>query len=282
MNLTVLKQEIDKDLQAAADNKVIYLEGVNDVAPFFGLLGVAEPPRNLHRGVLVKGLAAEKKSRGSGGSAVKARIAYALENKYAGVFGFIDGDGRSLALLAQEFDPPHSGPLFSWKAYCIENLLAQTGWPPAWGDDPDWPEVIRAYAPYAAFNRLHWELHEAIEVVGIARRRSPSPDQSLLTAGEIEADLVREKDRLTGFDVEQNFHDALAAFEAAVAAGLPDAHAALNGKWLVEHLAQVRARSSGRTQSKDDLRREWSEHARACGGHPGVRDVWERIVGAPP
>src|SRR5205814_634541 len=92
---------------------------------------------------------------GAGGAAVRQRVELAAAKGYQGIFGLIDGDGRDLAESARTFDPPHPGPLFMWKAYCIENLLAKTGWPAAWGSAPDWPSVLLEFSAYVALNRLH-------------------------------------------------------------------------------------------------------------------------------
>jgi hypothetical protein len=89
-----LLQEIEADLQEAPRRTVIYLEVRSDVSIFFGLIGVPEPPRGIHEGVLVRGLSPRS---GAGCKSVKQRVELASRRSRRGVYGIIDGDGESLA-----------------------------------------------------------------------------------------------------------------------------------------------------------------------------------------
>ena len=151
---------IQADLQRAAT--VIYVEGKADPDIFFPLLGLVRPTADIHQNVYVAGLGGA-----SGSAEVTALARVAGDNGEAGelggggIFGMIDGDGRDLPELTAEFDPPFPGPVFSWKTYCIENLLAKAAWPSAWGTPPNWSAVLEEYTPYAALNRVHRSLHLA-------------------------------------------------------------------------------------------------------------------------
>ena len=171
MNETALLQEIEADLFKAGSHPVIYLEGKTDTPMFFGLLGVPSPRDGLHKGVLVRGL---KDSSGSGSSAVRSRVELAITNKYPRIYGIIDGDGRAFTELATKFDPPFSGPLFTWKGYCLESLIVKTGWPTAWGPSPDWTHVLLEYAPYVVLNRIFLDIKGKLDTLHLSRfnRRS--------------------------------------------------------------------------------------------------------------
>jgi hypothetical protein len=273
MNPAAIEQETETDLNGAPARIVIYLEGKTDVDPFFALLGLATPMDGVHQGVLVKGL----RDRGSGGSAVRARVHAATQVPFPGVFGIVDGDGLPLATLSQTFDHPHAGPLFAWKAYCIENLLAKTGWPPAWGPEPDWPVALVDYGPYVALNQLHVEIQSHLEVLAIARRINPISGQPLKTVQDVLTDLNRDRHLLLSYDVARRFQDELQVFQAALQSPSDEAHAMLNGKWLFSHLAPVRA-----GQNPDRCKGDWIAHAITIGGLAEVRDLWQRMTGIVP
>jgi hypothetical protein len=273
MNPAAIEQEIEADLNGAPARIVIYLEGKTDVEPFFALLGRATPKDGVHLGVLVKGL----RDRGSGGSAVRARADVASRVPFPGVFGIVDGDGQPLATLSQTFDPPYSGPLFAWKAYCIENLLAKTGWPPTWGAEPDWPVALVAYGPYVGLNRIHVELQSILEGLAVAKRIKPISGQPLKTAQDVLADLNRDRHLLLGYDVAQRFPDEVQVFQAALQSHLDEAHTMLNGKWIFSHRAPVRT-----GQNPDRCMSDWINHAISIGGLAEVRDLWQRMAGVAP
>lgn len=273
MNLVALAQEIRSDLQRAPAQIVIYLEGKTDVDPFFALLGRATPTDGVHQGVFVKGL----RDRDSGGSAVRARVEAAIRISFPGVFGLVDGDGQPLATLSQTFDHPHVGPQFTWKAYCIENLLAKSGWPPAWGDAPDWPVALIDYGPYVALNRIFVELQFILQVLSVAKRINPISGRPLKTAQDVVADLNRDRHLLLNYNVAQRFQDELQVFQAVLQGHLDEAHTMLNGKWLFSHLAP------GCTgQNPDRCMSDWIAHAISVGGLAEVRDLWQRITGVAP
>lgn len=273
MNEVELVKELEGDLQRAPT--VIYLEGKEDVPIFFGLLGIPKPLDNLHHGVLVRGLTT---TSGQGCRSVRMRVEIAAKRRYRGIHGIVDGDGEALATLAVTFDRPHAGPLFTWKAYCIENLLVRTGWPAAWVNAPDWTEALLAHSPYVALNRLGLRLREALTTLRLARYTRPVLEEPMETVEGVSAALRRDKLLLQDVDVEQMFRDEVASFEAAVRAGLDEAHALLNGKWLVD----VFAPRSSCVLNPARCREVWIAHAREQGGLPEVRALWERITGREP
>lgn len=280
MDEKVVQRQIVIDLQSSPRETVIYLEGKTDPEIFFGLLGVPTPnPTDdygfLHQGVLVRGL--DEKSGGSGGKSVQARKDAAAKFKYPGVFGVIDGDGLPLERLAQSFDAPFAGPVFRWKAYCIENLLLKTGWPASFGDAPDWRTALLAYGPYVALNRIYVELRDKLESLGLQKLTKPIPDGPLRTKDEVLATLEKDKHLIIGFDVSSLYKSHSDGFENALLNNIDEAHTMLNGKWLIEHFAYKRTK-----KSHQEIRQIWSEHAQSVDGLPEVRDLWQRITQSPP
>ncbi|MBI2568441.1 MAG: hypothetical protein HYV63_15580 [Candidatus Schekmanbacteria bacterium] len=270
-------KSIRADLQLAPT--VLYLEGKTDPPVFFALLGRECPKSSIHNDVYVVGL----KTQGSGGQEVRARLERARREGLSGtlgqggVFGVVDGDGRDLATLAAELDPPYPGPLFSWKAYCIENLLARAAWPAAWGTVPSWPNVLGAYVPYAALNRLHVELRRALETLGLEKFRNPQTGQPLESATGFKTALAKDKGVLAGRDVEAMFDREVSALLGAIRRSVDEGHALINGKWLVRHHA-----AAATNQSEDKCREEWCEAVRLAGGIVEARDLWQRITGSAP
>jgi hypothetical protein len=258
---------------------VLYLEGKSDVEVFFALLGLKPPMDGLHQGVFVCGLQDDKRGRapGSGKKAVQARVECAQKLGLGRVWGIVDGDGAALDEARRAFDAPHAGPLLIWKAYCIENLLAQApGWPEAWGPRPDWSEVLRVYAPYVALNRVHLQLQTTLKTLAVDKFSSPHPQHPLLDAQEVLLGLEQNKDLLQGFDVAARFGAEHGAFLDALAASLDEAHGRLNGKWLLRHFAPTRAREVlGGVHTEERCAEVWRE----AGGHPEVRGLWERLTG---
>jgi hypothetical protein len=269
-----LLQELQADLQLAPAAKVIYLEGKTDVPIFFALLGVREPRDGIHRGVLVRGLGDRS---GSGGSSVVKRVELAAQVGYSGIFGLTDGDGASLADLAARFDLPFSGPCFAWKGYCIENLLAKTGWPPAWGESPDWAQVLLEHAAYVGLNRVHRMLREKLQTLRLHRFARPSLDVPMQTVSDVVAALRRDKHLVVDLDVEQLFLTEVGAFESAVASSIDEGHAFVDGKSLVNVFAPRRT-----GQPPEKARSTWTAHATAAGGLVEVRELWRRITGRLP
>src|SRR5438094_815197 len=139
MNDAEILRNINGDILSAAAARIIYLEGKSDPPMFFGLLGVTPTAVTndlfVHKNTAVRGLS----SGGSGNAAVRQYVQVAQANAFRGrVFGVVDGDGELLATLASTFDPPHPGPVYSWKAYSVESFLPRTAWLPAWGPPPSW------------------------------------------------------------------------------------------------------------------------------------------------
>ncbi|MDB5308608.1 MAG: hypothetical protein JWO38_2810 [Gemmataceae bacterium] len=268
---------INSDLFGIPANRVIYLEGKSDPVLFFGLLGLPQPPSGVfvHRGTLVKGFSA---SDGSGNTAVR-RYVEVGHTKFAGrVFGVVDGDGQELAALTPQFDAPHTGPLFAWKAYSIESLLPQLAWPTGhWGVAPNWQVELAVYAPYVAINRLHQKLARRLETLKLHKHRNPVSGQQLEKAADVEAALQADKGLLAGFDVAKEFGDEITRFQVALAKSVEEGLVLLNGKWLLRHFLVERL---GRTP--DHWAQEWGMHAESIGGLPAVRDFWQRITGAVP
>ncbi len=240
---------------------------------FFALLGVQAPlavdrDAFAHDGVLVRGL---RGSTGSGSSAVRRRVALAAATQgYADVYGFVDGDGAPHEELARDFDAPFAGPLFRWKGYAIENVLARTCWPAHWGREPRWAHVFRRYAPYVALNRLHTKILRDLAATGLAAHRRPSPGESPLKHGKVIRELKAQAHLLPKRDVLDAYRREVAELRAA---SLDEQHARVNGKWLVEALAPER---TGR--SKEQCRAEWILEAADRGGSPELRALWARAI----
>ena len=274
MNERALLQEINADSQQSPSGRVIYLEGVTDVPMLAGLLGVAPPADGIIAGTLVRGL---KETTGSGATAVGQRVEVARRNGFSDVFGVIDGDGVALEELAARFDPPSAGPVFSWKAYCIENLLTRTGWPSGWSSSPDWNAALMSYRGYVAMNGVHRQIQRVLSLVGLRSFAQPRLGEPLRAAEDIEAQLATEGEALGVPSVVERFRRELFRFDEAIGAGLDSAHALVNGKWLVDVLAPER---TGRAPSA--CRDEWTRHAVSVGGLPEIRDWWSRVIGVSP
>jgi hypothetical protein len=268
-----LLQEITADLQKAPARKVLYLEGKTDPPVFFALLGLAvptDPQYPVCEGVLVRGLT----DRGTGGDAVRQRVEVAHRRGYPGIYGVVDGDGRSLGELAAAFDPPFPGPLFRWKGYSIESLLVKTGWPATWGTAPASEHMLR-YEAYVALNRVFAALRGSLETLGLARYHHPSSGD-LLTAAQVRERLQQDRHLIAGRDVAGMFDEEVARYRTAMESSLDEAHCLVDGKWLVKHMAPERIQ-----RTPERCRSEWIDHAIAAGGLPEVRGLWQRIFGHP-
>lgn len=279
MDERALGLELERDLlRAAATGKILYLEGASDVMMLFGLLGSAPPDVVPEEGlplegIWVRGLSA---STGSGSKAVEQRVHVAAKYTLPGVHGIIDGDGRDYDLLARTFDPPFMGPLHTWKGYCLENLLVQCGWPEEWGTAPDWRAVLAAYVPYAALNRVVASARDQWFSLEIARSGKPVKNRPRRTAADIRTRLRQDASTIRGLgDVATDFDAEVERCEAAIAAALPQSHALINGKWLVEVDAAEITRLS-----PEQCRQVWARHAGRIGGHPEVVAWWRRLVAA--
>jgi len=278
MNEKQILSEIEADRQLG--RFVLYLEGKTDPDMFFALLGVAPPVSGIHQDVYVRGLKIDK---GSGRTAVRIRVDVAVKYNLAlvpgeeGVGGILDGDGRDLDELAAEFDPPHGGPLFSWKSYCLENLLARAIWPAAWGAAPTWQSVLEEYSPYSALNRVHVQLRAALETLRLAKFTNPQLGQPLLSSQDVKTALGKDKGLIANRDVEKMFDAELETVRSAIAASLDRGHALCNGRWIVDHRAP-----SATGKSADQCRAEWCHAVCSAGGMQEVRDLWQRITGTEP
>ena len=278
MNRAEIQREIEKDLRRSPTQRIIYLEGKTDVKFLFGLLGRATPPGDADKNVFHQGILVKSCEMGSGSTAVRAHVEVASSFHRSGfVCGLIDGDGLPLSQLASTFDQPHPGPLFIWKAYCIENLLAKTGWPSTWGGEPDWPTELAKYGPYVALNRVGSEARSILRDLGLANFLKPILGESLRPSREIVAALSAGKVRLLSFDVERRYDEELSAFAATVHRSLDEAHTLIDGKWIIRHMAPT---LTGRDPNLCEY--EWLAHARSVGGLPEVREWWERVTGSPP
>jgi len=270
MNEVELLRELRADLQNAPAQKVLYLEGKTDVPIFFALLGLTPPRDGLHQGVLVKGL---KDKSGQGSSAVRLRVDLAKKREIPQIYGLLDGDGRSLPDLSAHFDPPFAGPLFQWKAYCIENLLVRTGWPPTLGPDPDASSLLRELAPYAAINRLAVRIQSDLRELGLLSYQKPILDKPSKTIPEFVEILEAGAQRFETLDLVQVFQDEHRTIAQTIQDSEHEAHTHINGKWLVDILAARHAR-----RHPDECRKAWLEHAITVGGLPEARDLWQRIT----
>jgi hypothetical protein len=277
MSDPALQDLIREDIREAPKQTVIYLEGKTDTDILFALLGLLKPSDGLHQGVLVKGLRDEGQRRGSGSTAVTARVAVATRFNIPGVFGIVDGDGSPLGTLASKFDSPYPGPLFYWKAYCIENQLAKTGWPPIRGVEPDWQAELSKYGPYVALNRIGAEVRSILKDLGLEKYTNPILGGSLKASDEILASLAIGTTRFQSYHVGQRFQDEITAFEETIQRSLDEVYALLNGKWLVKHMAPTLTK-----REPDQCQFDWIAHAISVDGLPEVRKWWERVTGSAP
>jgi hypothetical protein len=230
-----------------------------------------------HKQTLVKGFS---DSDASGNKTVREYMHVARNNGFAGrVFGIVDGDGEEPAVLAPQFDPPHAGPLFAWKAYSIECLLAHLPWPTTarWGPAPNWQVDLEVYAPYVAINRLRRILEGRLDILRLARFWHPISGQPLETTADVQAALHADKGLLMGLDVAVEFGNASTRFVTALGNSVEQGLVFLNGKWLLRHFLVNRLKRTPGYWSQ-----EWVQHAEAVGGLAAVRELWERITGSPP
>ncbi len=279
MNETDILRNINGDISSAPATRIIYLEGVSDPPMFFALLGrsptVVTADLYRHQNTAVKGLS----KGGSGKAAVERYIQVAQNNKLGGrVFGVVDGDGELLTTLIPKFDHPFPGPLYTWKAYCIESLFPQCPWNLAWGAAPDWRVELERYTPYIGLCRTHLRLAKAQGELRLSKRTTPKhPDPLLTVAGE-KARLAADKGKITGFDAEAVFDTEVNDFAIALGNSVVEAMALLDGKWL---LADYLVRNHGGGDYNIWMGR-WIAHLTASGGLTEVKDLWQRITGSPP
>lgn len=264
-----IERDVREDLQLVP-RAILYLEGVTDPEIFLSLVGATadqsrlDATRYTHESVLIRGLA----EGGSGSKAVEAHVSVARDMK-ATAYGFQDGDGASLAELTTSFDAPFAGPFFRWKAYSIENVLVQSGWPSALGAPPNWAKELRAFAPYVAINRMVRAITATLAELGIDRFRKPIHGQPLLQESDVARDLGQSKDLLAGIDVQQRFREEAKRFRELDEGSM---HADLDGKWLLD----VWAPSYTKKSSKH-CRDAWTTATSASGGHPEVVALWKRL-----
>lgn len=81
------------------------------------------------------------------------------------------------------------------------------------------------------------------------------------------------KDELVGLEVDAMFSRQVHDFLQTLHASVDEAHALVNGKWLIDHFA---ARCTPATQER--CREEWTACLRAAGGDPEIRAWWRRAV----
>ena len=267
-------ESISEDVREASDGNVLYLKGLSDVAIFFGLLGEGRPIGILNEGYRHQDVLVRPLITGGGKSVVQRRLklAESITSLKGKVFGIVDGDGEPLDKLKTKYDAPFAGPLFTWKAYCIENLLVKTGWPKAWGASPDWSFEFGQYSPYVALNRWKRELYDSLEKLELGQLQKPQ-GKKLHSPESMIAAIKKNKHFIEGRIIETEFQKHLVDFREALARSLNDAHALLNGKWLINNFAHFR---TGR--KPDQVLDEWIEHAKAEGGLPEVRELWARII----
>lgn len=184
----------------------------------------------------------------------------------------IDGDGEPYDALISGFEAPGAGEPHRWPTYCIENWLPQGGWPPEWGNEPDWRDVLGAYVPYAALNRVVAGTQQHLFSLGLAKYTHPAQG-SLETLAGIRARLGSMDEPLWGGNLLGTFDAEVERCQSALARSLDHGHALVNGKWLVDHHARA---VTGR--SRDECRRLWSEHVARLGGHARVRTWWTSFV----
>jgi hypothetical protein len=267
--------ELEKDLRLSPTGKVLYLEGHTDVPVFLGLVGhplpeTIETEGLAVDGIWIRGLGARQ---GSGGHQVRRLVRVAHERAYGPIRGLIDGDGEPYDALISGFRESGAGEPHRWPTYCIENWLPQSGWPPEWGDAPRWSEVLEAYVPYAALNRVVARVQNHLASSGVAKHAHPAQGP-LETVAQVRARLGgAEPPPLAGTDLVAAFDAEVERCRSALARSLSHGHALINGKWLVDHHA-----CAVTGEAREHCRRTWSSHVAALGGHPMVREWWARFV----
>ncbi|MGE0432949.1 MAG: hypothetical protein AB7S36_11860 [Planctomycetota bacterium] len=267
--LTDALRNIEEAQRQSRSERVLFLEGPSDVPILCALLGNAAPARvkiPVVDDVALFGLTGKG---GSGREAVEYHVTAATSRGIPHVHGIVDGDGVSLDRCRSEFDPPFAGPLFRWPAYSIEGMLAHGAPPPAPGIDSDAAllAAIERYLPTAALNRLTTRIRDSLSRNGLSGFFTPALDSRLLTEEQLKQRAGAVAGELA--DIESLLDDELRLVREWHSAGLDAALAAVNGKWLVAHLA-------GGGTALDD----WCNVVRVNGVQP-VRLWWQRCV-APP
>jgi hypothetical protein len=248
----ILFADIQADLQIAP--RVLYVEGDSDIAMFWALLGVDVPLGNTRDQVLVKAV--------GGKNSIKQRLKTCQSKQLKNVFGVIDLDGEAYDANQQS---PHA-----WPTYCLENLLVQTGWPPALCAAPDMQAIYRELAPYSAVSTLSRNNDKAFKDAGLLGYTEPAASQQRLSATDIAAkfgnvDIVQ---------LQQEFHQIHERYLADIEVNDNERiHTWLNGKWIIEVISHER---SG--QSKDACRDIWLTHALAQGGSDFVKTWWNTHI----
>jgi hypothetical protein len=137
---------------------------------------------------------------------------------------------------------------------------------------------LDCYTPYAALNRLHISLRQALETLDLHTFSNPVAGQTLKGEIDVAAALGRDQHLLAGRDLAAEFAAEVNQVRTSFAASLAQGLATMNGKWLFTHFLPTRLRRPNHPR----LRSEWLSHATAIGGLLEVRDLWERITGSPP
>jgi hypothetical protein len=250
-----LLADVQADLQIAP--RVLYVEGESDIGMLWALLGLEAPLGNTQDQVLVKAV--------NGKNSIRQRIKIAQSKRLSNVFGVVDLDGDSYD--ANQQSPP------TWSAYCLENLLVQTGWPAALGEAPDMQAIYKELAPYSAVSTLSRTNDRVFKDAGLLGYTEPAASQQRLSAN----DLANKFAKVDIHQLQREFHQIHAGYLADIEANNADSiHTWLNGKWIVEVISHE---LSG--QSKDTCRDIWLDHARAQGGSDFVKNWWHTQFAAP-
>ena len=255
----VVRDEILTDLQESGSKlKVVYLKGASDYEILLALLGRA--PASSHAGlidgVFVRGLHQEDVVGGSGKRAVMQRLKLAQTAAIDGIYGVIDRDGEE-ADNTSNFD---SAPLFTWPAYCIENLSAQAL------DGYDALASMSKFAAYVAHNRSG--LGEALRDFGLTRHIKPTDpllDLAGMQAKYREFDLEQQVDRLA--QLHEEFIQILHSQDSL------RSHCWCDGKWLVN----IDLPNQWRVNPERSLEL-LLDKVRAAGGYQPIKDWWQSLA----
>ena len=257
----LVRADIQADLRRATrSGKVVYLEGASDYDALLALLGQApakaDTRSGLVDGVFVRGLDSHDAVGGSGKRAVMQRLKLAQTATIDGIYGVVDRDGEE----ADSTSNFGSGPLFTWPAYCIENLLAQAL------DGYDALASMGKFAAYVAHNRSG--LADQLRDLGLTRHIKPTDpllDLAGMQAKYREFDLEQQVDRLA--QLHEEFIRILHSQDSL------RAHCWCDGKWLVNI----------------DLANQWRvtperslelllDKVRAAGGYQPAKDWWQSLA----
>ncbi len=242
------RERIERDLQRSPVQRVLYVEGQDELVMLPALLGRA-PGEVFVDGVVL--------ADAGGGDVVEELVREARAAGFPGVFGVVDGDGRRPGDLER-------GPLFVWPAYDLEAVLVRAVWPGRLGAEPDWQDVTAAYVGTVALNRL--PVRAALSGLGGLRHEPRTRDEG-------QAVLAQWWDQVAGREPFAEFAATADAYEAMT-------HENRLG-WLSGKRSLLNRLGAALGPTEAARRSAWSQAAAEAGGDVVVRAWWDRHVRPP-